>query len=70
MIHDTNYELFMAMTKPRVTWKAKSVCGRAIWYAHQGPMRVRTGPKLTKETAGEVDYLMARLERREALLAA
>lgn len=28
------------------------------------------GPKLTKETAGEVDYLMARLERREALLAA
>ncbi len=28
------------------------------------------GPKLTKETAAEVDYLMARLERREALLAA
>ena len=48
MLHGTNYELFMAMTKPRVTWKAKPVCGRAIWYAHQGPMRVRTGPKLTK----------------------
>ena len=48
MIHDTNYELFMAMMKPKVTWKAKPVCGRAIWYAHQGPMRVRTGPKLTK----------------------
>lgn len=28
------------------------------------------GPKLTPETAAEVDYLMARLERREALLAA
>jgi len=28
------------------------------------------GPKMSKETAGEVDYLMARLERREALLAA
>lgn len=50
MIHDPIYELFMAMTgmKPKVTWKAKPVCGRAIWYAHQGPMRVRTGPKLTK----------------------
>ena len=50
MIHDPIYELFMAMTgtKPRVTWKAKPVCGRTIWYAHQGPMRVRTGPKLTK----------------------
>ena len=50
MIHDTSYELFMAMMemKPKVTWKAKPVCGRAIWYAHQGPMRVRTGPKLTK----------------------
>ena len=50
MIHDTNYELFMAMMgmKPKVTWKAKPVCGRAIWYAHQGPMLVRTGPRLTK----------------------
>ena len=50
MIHDTNYELFMATMemKPKVTWKAKPVCGRVIWYAHQGPMRVRTGPKLTK----------------------
>lgn len=28
------------------------------------------GPKMSKETTGEVDYLMARLERREALLAA
>ncbi|WP_255569158.1 dihydrodipicolinate synthase family protein [Neoroseomonas alba] len=28
------------------------------------------GPKMSKETAGEVDYLMARLERRERLLAA
>lgn len=50
MIHDTSYELFMAMMemKPKVTWKDKPVCGRAIWSAHQGPMRVRTGPKLTK----------------------
>ena len=50
MIHDTNYESFMAMMemKPKVSWRAKPVCGRAIWYAHQGPMRVRTGPKLTK----------------------
>ena len=50
MIHDPIYEMFMAMMgmKPKVTWKATPVCGRAIWYAHQGPMRVRTGPKLTK----------------------
>ena len=48
MIHNTTYELLMAMTKQKVSWRAKPVCGRAIWYAHQGPMRVRTGPKLTK----------------------
>ena len=48
MIHDTNYELLMAMMKPKVTWKAKPVRDRAIWYAHQGPMRIRTGLKLTK----------------------
>ena len=48
MIRDTNYELFMAMMKPKVTRKAKPVCGRAIWYAHQGPRLVRTGPRLTK----------------------
>ncbi len=22
--------------------------GRVIWYAHQGPMRINTGPRLTK----------------------
>ena len=49
MLHGTNYELLMAMTKQKVSWRAKPVCGRAIWYAHQGTMRVRTGPRLTKK---------------------
>ena len=48
MIHDTNYELFMTMMEMKVARKIKPERGRAIWYAHQGPMRVRTGPKLTK----------------------
>ncbi len=42
------YALFMKMMAPKVSWRAKPLCGRAIWYAHQGPMRIRTGPKLTK----------------------
>ena len=48
MAPDTNYEMFMETTGMKVARKIKPVRGRAIWYAHQGPMRVRTGPKLTK----------------------
>jgi hypothetical protein len=35
---------------PKLKFKGKSdpVQGRVIWYAHQGTMRVRTGPRLTK----------------------
>lgn len=28
--------------------KKEPVPGRVIWYAHQGPMRIHTGPRLTK----------------------
>lgn len=28
--------------------KKEPVPGRVIWYAHKGPMRTRTGPKLSK----------------------
>lgn len=28
--------------------KKEPVPGRVIWYAHQGPMRINTGPRLTK----------------------
>ena len=48
MAPDTNYEMFMEMTVMKFARKIKPVRGLAIWYAHQGPMRVRTGPKLTK----------------------
>lgn len=48
MAPDTNYEMFMETTVMKFARKIKPVRGRAIWYAHQGPMRVRTEPKLTK----------------------
>ena len=43
------FQLF-DMMMPKLKFKGKSdpVQGRVIWYAHQGTMRVRTGPKLTK----------------------
>ena len=43
------FQLF-DMMMPKLKFKGKSdpVQGRVIWYAHQGAMRVRTGPKLTK----------------------
>ena len=33
---------------PRVLPQKKEPFGLVIWYARQGPMRTRTGPKLTK----------------------
>ena len=48
MAPDTNYEMFMEATVMKFARKIKPVRGRAIWYAHQGPMRIRTSPRLTK----------------------
>ncbi len=33
---------------PRVLPQKKEPFGLVIWYAHQGPMRIHTGPRLTK----------------------
>jgi len=46
--------------------KKEPVPGRAIWYARQGPMRVRTGPKLTKaeKKAERKDHTRKKLNRR------
>ena len=38
----------MEPMEPIVKRKQNQPQGRAIWYAHQGPMRIRTSPKLTK----------------------
>lgn len=38
--------------------------GRVIWYAHQGPMRIHNGPKLTK-----AEKKAAKKARRAARLA-
>ena len=37
------------MITPEFKKKADPVRGRVLWYAHQGTMRVRTGPRLTKK---------------------
>ena len=38
----------MMLEKPKSKGKSAPVRGRVIWYSHQGTMRVRTAPKLTK----------------------
>ena len=57
---------FLYSAYPRVLPQKKEPFGPVIWYARQGPMRVRTGPKLTKaeKKAERKDRTRQKLNRR------
>ena len=47
-IKDEELDLMYRSYPRSLPQKKEPVPGRVIWYAHQGPMRIHTGPRLTK----------------------